>query len=171
MIACIYIFFFKYLCSFIIWEVNKNKHIYNAYWTKQLLGLTHYSHIQQEMMILECNHKNFIKDVLHVGPLELSHFESAILGSGHTFSTTNDFQDVVYLMSIGGLFRYKFKRDFPKHMIVICVVEGCPWKVTTHVVGRTKIVQVHTFRNQHNHLITTQKEHILYNNSYEVHIF
>ena len=122
-------------------------------------------------MILECNHKDFIKDVLHVGPLELSHFESAILGSGHIFSTTNDFQDAVYLMLIGGLFRYKFKRDFPKHMIVICVVEGCPWKVTTHVVGRTKIVQVHRFRNQHNHLITTQKEHIFYNNSYEVHIF
>ena len=27
----------------------------------------------------------------HVGPLESSHFESTILGSGHTFSTENDF--------------------------------------------------------------------------------
>ena len=26
----------------------------------------------------------------YVGPLESSHFESAILGSGHTFSTAND---------------------------------------------------------------------------------
>ncbi|RVW39291.1 hypothetical protein CK203_085102 [Vitis vinifera] len=43
----------------------------------------------------------------HVGPLESSRFESAIL--------------------------------------------GCPWKVTARAVGRTKIVQVHTFRNEHNH--------------------
>ena len=87
----------------------------------------------------------------HVGPLESSRFESAILGSGHTFSTANEFRDAIYLMSIGGCFRYKFKRNCLKHMTVICVVEGCPWKVTTRAVGRTKIVQVHTFRNEHNH--------------------
>ena len=83
----------------------------------------------------------------HVGPLESSHFESAILGSGHTFSTTNDFRDAIYLMSIGDRFRYKFKRNCLKHMTVVCVVEACPWKVTARVVGRTKIVQVHKFRN------------------------
>ncbi|KAL6332031.1 hypothetical protein AAG906_020390 [Vitis piasezkii] len=49
----------------------------------------------------------------HVGPLESSCFESAILGSGHTFSTANEFRDAIYLI--------------------------------------TKIVQVHTFRNEHNH--------------------
>ncbi|KAL6331336.1 hypothetical protein AAG906_011273 [Vitis piasezkii] len=88
----------------------------------------------------------------HVGPLESSRFESAILGSGHTFSTTNEFRDAIYLMSVGGHFRYKFKMNCLKHMIVICVVEGCHWKATTRVVGRiTKIVQVHTFRNKHNH--------------------
>ena len=75
----------------------------------------------------------------HVGPLESSRFESAILGSGHTFSTANEFRDAIYLMSVGGRFRYKFKRNCLKHMTVICVVEGCPWKVTTHAVRRTKI--------------------------------
>ena len=87
----------------------------------------------------------------HVGPLESSRFESAILGSGHTFSTANEFRDAIYLMSVGGYFRYKFKRNCLKHMTVICVVEGCLWKVTVRVVGRTKIVQVHRFRNEHNH--------------------
>ncbi|RVX00147.1 hypothetical protein CK203_026574 [Vitis vinifera] len=29
--------------------------------------------------------------------------------------------------------------------------KGCPWKVTARAVGRTKIVQVHIFRNEHNH--------------------
>ncbi|KAL6347558.1 hypothetical protein AAG906_026083 [Vitis piasezkii] len=75
----------------------------------------------------------------HVGPLESSRFESAILGSGHTFSTANEFWDAIYLMNC------------LKHMTVICVVEGCPWKVTACAVGRTKIVQVHIFRNEHNH--------------------
>ena len=89
----------------------------------------------------------------HVGPLESSHFESAILGSGHTFSTENEFWDATYLMSVGGHFRYKFKMNCLKHMIVICVVEGCNWKVTTHAVGITKIVQVQTFRNEHNHYL------------------
>ena len=54
-------------------------------------------------------------------------------------------------MSVGGRFRYKFKRNCLKHMTVICVVEECPWKVTARAVGRTKIVQVHIFRNEHNH--------------------
>ena len=44
----------------------------------------------------------------HVGPLESSRFESVILGSGHTFSTANEFRDAIYLMSVGGHFRYKF---------------------------------------------------------------
>ncbi|KAL6340013.1 hypothetical protein AAG906_038848 [Vitis piasezkii] len=78
----------------------------------------------------------------HVGPLESSRFESAILGSGHTFSTANDFRDAIYLMSVGGRFRYKFKRNCLKHMTVICVVKGCPWKITARAIGRTKIVQI-----------------------------
>ena len=56
----------------------------------------------------------------HVSPLESSCFESAILGSGHTFSTANDFRDAIYLMSVGGRFRYKFKRNCLKYMIVMC---------------------------------------------------
>ena len=62
----------------------------------------------------------------HVGPLESSRFESAILDNGHTFSTANEFRDAIYLMSVGGRFRYKFKRNCLKHMTIICVVEGCP---------------------------------------------
>ena len=52
-----------------------------------------------------------------------------------------------------GHFRYKFKMNFLKHMTVICVVKGCPWKVTTRAIGTTKLVQVHAFKNQHNHYL------------------
>ena len=56
-------------------------------------------------------------------------------------------------MSVEGHFRYKFKRNYLKHMTVICTVEGCPWKVTTCTVGKTKIVWVDPFRNEHNHFL------------------
>ena len=54
-------------------------------------------------------------------------------------------------MSLGCRFRYKFKRNCLKHRVVICVVEGCPWKVIARAISRTKIVQVHIFRNEHSH--------------------
>ncbi|KAL6323882.1 hypothetical protein AAG906_005879 [Vitis piasezkii] len=48
-------------------------------------------------------------------------------------------------------FRYSFTRNTPKHMTVVCTITQCPWKVTAHAIGDSKIVQVHTFRNVHNH--------------------
>ncbi|KAL6332956.1 hypothetical protein AAG906_019967 [Vitis piasezkii] len=78
-------------------------------------------------------------------------FENSIMGSGHTFPNAAEFHDVAYLMSIAGRFRYRFKRNITKHMTVVCIVTECPWKVTTHVVGDSNIVQVHTFHNHHNH--------------------
>ncbi|RVW94428.1 hypothetical protein CK203_035725 [Vitis vinifera] len=61
----------------------------------------------------------------HVGPLESSRFESAILGSGHTFSTANEFRDAIYLM-------------MPLESNCSCCWEN-------------KNSSMHTFRNEHNH--------------------
>ena len=36
---------------------------------------------------------------------------------------------------------------------MVCNINTCPWKVTTHAVGGTQIVQVHTFKNMHNHCV------------------
>ncbi|KAL6310773.1 hypothetical protein AAG906_007416 [Vitis piasezkii] len=36
-------------------------------------------------------------------------------------------------------------------MTIVCTVAQCPWKVTARAIGDSKIVQVHTFRNVHNH--------------------
>ena len=46
----------------------------------------------------------------HVGPLESSRFVSAILGSGHTFSTANDFRDAH--ISIEGAESHVSRRPF-----------------------------------------------------------
>ncbi|RVW69317.1 hypothetical protein CK203_062749 [Vitis vinifera] len=48
-------------------------------------------------------------------------------------------------------FRYSFTRNTPKHMTVVCTITQCPWKVIARAIGDSKIVQVHTFRNVHNH--------------------
>ncbi|KAL6328730.1 hypothetical protein AAG906_003416 [Vitis piasezkii] len=73
------------------------------------------------------------------------------MGSEHTFPNAAEFRDVVYLMSIAGRFRYRFKRNSMKHMTVVCTVTKCPWKVTARAIGDSSIVQVHTFHNHHNH--------------------
>ena len=36
-------------------------------------------------------------------------------------------------------------------MTVVCTVAQCPWKVITRAIRDSKIVQVHTFCNVHNH--------------------
>ena len=38
-------------------------------------------------------------------------------------------------------------------MIVVCTIENCPWKITARAIGDSNIVQVHTFRNLHNHCL------------------
>ena len=73
------------------------------------------------------------------------------MGSGHTFPNALDFRDVVYMMSLDGQFRYYFKINNSKHMTVLCTVVECPWKITCRVIGSSNVVQVHTFRNFHNH--------------------
>ena len=85
--------------------------------------------------------------------LQPSRFEDSIVGSGHTFPNASGFQDAIYLMSLAGKFRYSYKRNSPKHMTVVCTIEDCPWKITARAIGDSKIVQVHTFRNLHNHCL------------------
>ena len=38
-------------------------------------------------------------------------------------------------------------------MTVVCTIEDCPWKITACAIGDSNIVQVHTFRNVHNHCL------------------
>ena len=64
-------------------------------------------------------------------------FENAISCNGQNFPSMKDFKDSLYLLSIGGLFLYKFKRNSPKHTNVVCSVDGCPWKVKTNAIGAT----------------------------------
>ena len=88
-----------------------------------------------------------------VASSQIACLEKAIIGSGQVFSTVEEFYDAVYLMSLAGRFRYKFKRNSPQHMTMICNAETCPWKITACAEGATSVVQVHTFRNIHNHSV------------------
>ena len=83
--------------------------------------------------------------------LESRQFENAVIGSRQTFPNVAEFRDTVYLMSLAYRFRYSFKRNNPKHMTEVCTIDECPWKVTTCALRGFKIIQVHTFRNVHNH--------------------
>ena len=104
------------------------------------------------MTLFQLSHIGFPKDVLNqMLEHDSRQFQNSIMGSGHTFPNTVEFQDAVYLMSIVGRFHYCFKRNSIKHMTIVCTVDECPWKVTTHAIGDSNIFQVHIFRNLHNH--------------------
>ena len=83
--------------------------------------------------------------------LQPRHFATTIMGSGQTFQNALEFCDAVYLISLAGQFRYRFKRNTVKHMFVICTLEKCPWKITCRALGSTNVIHVHTFHNVHNH--------------------
>ena len=80
-------------------------------------------------------------------------FENALSCSGQNFPLMKDFRDVVYFLSIGCRFRYKFKRNSFKHKSVVCNFNGCPWKVTINDIGAIQMVQVFGFKDMHNHLV------------------
>ena len=57
----------------------------------------------------------------------------------------------MYWMSLARKFRYYFKKNSLKHITIVYKVDECPWKITCNAVGYTGTVQVHAFRNVHNH--------------------
>ena len=90
-------------------------------------------------------------------PLESNRFCEAILGSGHTFKNAYEFQNAIYQMSLAGRFQYKYKKNSPTHMSVKCLIEGCPWKITTHAVEGNEILRVYTYQVNHNHIAQDER--------------
>ena len=76
-----------------------------------------------------------------------------IMGSRQTFPNASAFWDALYLMSLKGRFWYYYKRNTSKHVCVVCTVNECQWKITCHAISASKVVQVHTFINEHNHSV------------------
>ena len=75
------------------------------------------------------------------------------MGSGQTFPNALTFRDVVYLMFLSTRFQHYYKRNSYKHIIVICMISGYPWKITCRAVGASNIVKVHTCINDHSHTV------------------
>ena len=87
----------------------------------------------------------------HPNELHTMGFSNAILDSGQTFRNASEFHDVMYLMSLVERFRYRFKKNTPQQMSLVCTIDNCPWKSTCCALGATNVVQVHTFEKTHNH--------------------
>ena len=103
--------------------------------------------------IQSCGFLQICAETTPMDQLDSSQFQNTIMGSGQTFQNVSMFRDAVYWMSVAGKFRYYFKKNSPKHITVVCKVDECPWKITCNAVGYTDTVQVHTFRNVHNHCL------------------
>lgn len=85
--------------------------------------------------------------------LQLIRFQHLVIGSGHTFPNASEFRDEIYLMSLAGIFQYSYNSNSSKHMTLVCIIQDCLWKITNRAIGDSNIVQVHTFRNVHNHCL------------------
>ena len=87
----------------------------------------------------------------HPNELQTMRFSNAILGSGQTFRNASEFRDALYLMSLVGRFRYRFKKNTPQRMSLVCTIDNCPWKITCRALGAANVVQFHMFENTHNY--------------------
>ena len=91
-----------------------------------------------------------------VRPHDLRLCPQPIIGSRHSFSDADEFRNTLYTMSLVGIFQYKFKKNSPKRISVCYLVDGCPWRITAHSIGTTKILKVNILNNVHNHCIDVE---------------
>ena len=54
-------------------------------------------------------------------------------------------------MSLVRRFRYRFKKNTPQRINLVCTNDNCLWKITCCALGAANVIQVHTFENTHNH--------------------
>ena len=83
----------------------------------------------------------------------LGDFKMQLWAVDKRFQMFLHFRDALYLMSLSWRFQYYYKRNSYKHITVICIVTDCPWKITFRAVSASDVVQVHTFRNEHSHIM------------------
>ena len=71
--------------------------------------------------LLQLSHMGFPKDVSNqiYSNVTQGGLKIPFMGSGHSFPNVAEFRDAIYLMSIVGRFRYRFKRNSTKHMTEI----------------------------------------------------
>ncbi|XP_028798780.1 uncharacterized protein LOC114754180 [Neltuma alba] len=63
------------------------------------------------------------------------------------------FREAVYRFSVAETFVVRYTRNSKEKMNVRCKVEGCPWKICAHAVGKNShLLCVTTFCNKHIHL-------------------
>ena len=62
----------------------------------------------------------------HLNELQTMRFSNAVLDSGQTFRNASEFRDVMYLMSLVGRFRYRFKKNTPQRMSLVCTIDNSP---------------------------------------------
>lgn len=89
-------------------------------------------------------------------PLLLNEWERELIGGGQQFQGPAAFRLALYKYSVAKCFKYKFKRNTSKKILVRCAVDGCPWKVTAYGVRNTNLIRVNTLIDKHEHLVQGQ---------------
>ncbi|XP_054816842.1 uncharacterized protein LOC129316438 [Prosopis cineraria] len=87
-------------------------------------------------------------------------------GKGQMFTDVVAFRQTLYRYGIRQKFSYKFKKNNMKKVIAKCKVEGCPWNIAAHSIGKhSDFLRVTRFNSEHIHnakekLIVSYRERV-----------
>ncbi|XP_028780352.1 uncharacterized protein LOC114736641 [Neltuma alba] len=79
-------------------------------------------------------------------------WKKVLLGLRQSFAHADDFKKKLHKFSIANKFEYKYVKNSNIHMYVKYKVEGCPWRISARVAGKSiSFLRVTTLKNEHVH--------------------
>ncbi|KAJ4956462.1 hypothetical protein NE237_013245 [Protea cynaroides] len=66
-------------------------------------------------------------------------WENAITGVDQRFNSVHEFRDALHKYAIAHGFAYRFKKNDPNRVTVLCKAEGCPWRIHASKLSTTQL--------------------------------
>ncbi|KAF7140474.1 hypothetical protein RHSIM_Rhsim06G0118700 [Rhododendron simsii] len=77
--------------------------------------------------------------------------EDILTGDGQQFDNPSLFKKAVILFSALNKFTFKYLDNSRSYYRFVCVIDGCPWKLTARLQGKSELIRVIKLNNQHLH--------------------
>ncbi|KAF7119961.1 hypothetical protein RHSIM_Rhsim13G0165500 [Rhododendron simsii] len=77
--------------------------------------------------------------------------EDILTGDGQLFDNPSLFKKAVMLFSALNKFTFKYLDNSRSYYRLVCVIDGCPWKLTARAQGKSELIRVIKLNNQHLH--------------------
>ncbi|KAF7132231.1 hypothetical protein RHSIM_Rhsim09G0072900 [Rhododendron simsii] len=77
--------------------------------------------------------------------------EDILSGDGQLFDNHRLFKKAVILFAALNKFTFKYLDNSRHYYRLVCVVDGCPWKLTARAQGKSQLIRVIKMNNEHCH--------------------